>query len=329
MNRVQKAAYELIQSDARFIYTLTHISKNANNIDSNYICMSLPYIGLFADGAEQWCRKIGLSAPAFNEIEKHYYAKIRLGHKLYEKSYTDYKILLIGRLKECDDYFYSIRGPLEQLVGYYNVGTDIYNNVFCGNTILCAMHIPIRTLGVDNIGLFFRNISIIAGKLAAYFKCTNFPPYAYDNMTTVTYKDYHFYKNCPIKLATDYGFVLFSILCSINYAIQFIDKYFTEEIPQKLKFAYLQYYYLCDFIDDLNALNDANFYINKSMQNRAFRNCLAHYGLGQFLSDGEIVDDDILKGLTNKAFNMDYTNAKLTLYKHLSDLVEQIENTIF
>ena len=53
LNPVQKAAYELIQADARFFYTLTVIQRNAKNISGNYIMMSQPYIGLFTDGAEQ------------------------------------------------------------------------------------------------------------------------------------------------------------------------------------------------------------------------------------------------------------------------------------
>ena len=50
---VQKAAYELIQSDARFLYSLVNIQKNAKNINSNYIMMSQPYSGIFTDGAEK------------------------------------------------------------------------------------------------------------------------------------------------------------------------------------------------------------------------------------------------------------------------------------
>ncbi len=42
LNKVQKAASELIQSDARFIYTLVDIHYNAQTINSNYIAMSLP-----------------------------------------------------------------------------------------------------------------------------------------------------------------------------------------------------------------------------------------------------------------------------------------------
>ena len=39
--------------------------------------------------------------------------------------------------------------------------------------------------------------------------------------------------------------------------------------------------------------------------------------------------DDVLKGLTIKAFGMDYRTAKEMLYKFLSDLAEQIKNIIF
>lgn len=56
-SKVQETAYSLIQSDARFLYTLMDMQRNAENINSNYIMMCLPYMGIFADGAEQWCKK--------------------------------------------------------------------------------------------------------------------------------------------------------------------------------------------------------------------------------------------------------------------------------
>lgn len=58
LNKVQKAAFDLIQSDARFIYTLVDMQNNAKNINSNYVMMSIPYIGIFADGAEQCAKKL-------------------------------------------------------------------------------------------------------------------------------------------------------------------------------------------------------------------------------------------------------------------------------
>ena len=37
LNKVQKAAFDLIQSDARFIYTLVDMQNNAKNIISNFV----------------------------------------------------------------------------------------------------------------------------------------------------------------------------------------------------------------------------------------------------------------------------------------------------
>lgn len=329
LNTVQKAAYELIQADARFLYTLTVIQRNAKNISSNYIVMCQPYIGLFTDGAEQWCKKLGLGAPQFTNTEKTYYTALRQTHKLYEMSYSDYLSALMAKFKASENYFYKIRGIREKLFGYYNVGTDLCNGHFCGNTILGALYTPVDTLSDKEIGPWIRDISVVSGKLAGFFGCKNFPPYDYDDSILVKYKDYHFYKNCPIKNKSELGFLLFSILCSINYAIKFINQYFVEEIPQKFKFAYLQYYYLCDFIKELNDANGTAFYINDSMKDRFFRNCLAHYGLGQYLSESDLIDDDVLKGLTNKAFNMTYSDAKDRLYFYLTELTNQIETEIF
>lgn len=330
LNKVQTAAYELIQSDARFLYTITDMRKNAQKIKSNYIMMCQPYIGVFVDSTEQWCKKIGFSAPVFNKHEKVYYTALRQGHKLFEKSYQDYSKALMDKFVESDKYFYSIRCFREKILGYYNVGTDLCNGEFCGNTIICALHTPIVMLGNRNAGTSIRDISVIAGRLAAFFDCTDFPPYQYeDNNNTVVYKDYHFYKDCPITLKNDIGFVLFSILCNINYVVEFVDKYFVEEIPQKFKFAYLQYYYLCDFIKELNLSESMSFELNDSLKHRDVRNCFAHYGLGQFMKESDIDENDILKGITAKAFNMDYYSCKELLYSYLRALAKQIKDVLF
>ena len=328
LNKVQTAAYELLQSDARFLYTLTDIQHNASNINGNYIMMCQPYIGVFTDGAEQWCKKMRLGAPTFNEEEKTYYSALRLRHKLFEKSYGDYMQLLTDKLNESDKYFYSIRSFREKICGYYNVGVDICAGNFCGNTILGAMYSPVSLLGNQNIGIWIKNISMISGRLAAFLECSKFPPYTYDSHFVIKPKDYHFFENCPLKGKTNLDFLLFSVLCCVNYVTVFIDKCFTEEIPQKFKFAYLQYYYLCDFLKEINAINNKNFHLNNSLYDRNFRNCLAHYGLGQFLKETEIIENDVLKGLTYKAFNLDYFSAKEQLYNSLRCLTEQIEGTI-
>ena len=145
----------MIQSDARFLYTLVDMSQNASNISSNYIMMCQPYIGIFADGAEQWCKKLGLKAPLFNEQEKNYYDALRQSHKLLEKTYSEYANLLMSKLAESDQYFYSNRSLREKVFGYYNVGTDLFNGEYCGNTILGAAYIPMPLLSNQNVSITF------------------------------------------------------------------------------------------------------------------------------------------------------------------------------
>ena len=54
----------------------------------------------FTDGAEQWCKKVGLDAPCFQEIKRAYYTALCRGHKLFEKSYNDYMSALMESLEE-------------------------------------------------------------------------------------------------------------------------------------------------------------------------------------------------------------------------------------
>jgi len=159
--------------------------------------MCQPYIGIFTNGAEQWCKKVGLEAPTFNETEKEYYIALRQGHKLFERPYSEYINLLIEKFNESDNYFYSNRSLCEKVLGYCNVGTDCCNGEFCGNTIIGAMYSPIKLLGKQSVGLWIKNISIVTGRIAAYFKCTDYSPYKYDDNLIVKCQDYHFYKNCP------------------------------------------------------------------------------------------------------------------------------------
>lgn len=329
LNKLQKAGFELMQSDARFVYTLVDIFLNAKNIESNYMSMCLPYIGVFTDGAEQWCKKVALNAPKFNNEEKQFYVKLRQAHKIYDLSFVEYEKLLFEKFNRSNEYFYNNRSLLEKVIGYYNVGADYCNGVVCGNTILCAMYNPFNSFQ-EEVGPKIKDLSVITGKLVGYICDVELDTFKYDDINNVvTYKDYHFYKNCPIKLKSDLGFVLFSVLCSINFITVFIETYFVEEIPQKFKFAYLQYYYLCNFIDELNDKNNTHFKLDKKLKNRELRNCFAHYGLGQYMRESEIDNNDLLKGLTKKAFGLEYYSCKKELYGILDDLKKQIEEKIF
>ena len=168
---------------------------------------------------------------------------------------------------------------------------------------------------------------MVAGKIAAALECDRFPAYRHSDEKAVS-RDYHFFLNSPLRMSNDIGLLLFSIICSVNYAIVFIENFYVDEIPQKFKFAYLQYYYLCDFIPQIKERTRIDIEIDDSLMNRDFRNCLAHYGLGQYMKESEIMNGDILYGLTNKAFGMNYLEAKKTLYDILRHTIDQIEEIV-
>lgn len=303
--------------------------KNDQRMVYTYFCMSIPYIGIFVDGAEQWSKKMKLNSPRFTTVEKDFYSQLRLSHKLFEKSYNEYEELLMSEFDKSDNYFASNCSFLEKVIGYHNVGTDSCNGEFCGNTLLYSMYIPLEIFGNCDVGKMVNELSVVAGKLAVFFECTTFPVFRYRCDLLEKSKDYHFYNSSPMRMNDSLGQVLFSILCSINYAVEFVENCFFEEIPQKLKFAYLQYYYLCDFIHELNNIKQMDFYIDNSYYNKDFRNCLAHYGLGQYLTEDEIFTGDILKGLTFKAFGKDYISVKRDINETLKNLTEQIKGKIF
>ena len=66
------------------------------------------------------------------------------------------------------------------------MGTDYCNGAVYGNTILGAMYMPFNTLEDEKIGPKIRDLSIVTGKLAAYFLDTNLEPFSYDDRNNVS-----------------------------------------------------------------------------------------------------------------------------------------------
>ena len=323
-SKIQKCAYSLIQSDAKLIITL-YLSKN-KKLKSNYFCMFLPYLAIFSYGAENWGKKMKLPTPLFNGSEKRFYSKVRQNHKFFDNDYNAMKQALAREYKKADSYFFSNMSLCSTITGvYYNVGVDTFNNKYCGNTVLISSYLPDYNY---NYGKKMKTLSEVAGKLSAFYLYDDFSFYKYDVDAESDSLDINFEDN-PILNGNSIDILCyFSIICSINFIIEFIDKLFVEEIPQKLKYAYLIYYYLCNLIKDINSIDNISLEIDSSYINSDFRNCIAHYGLGQVMKEEDIIEDDILFGLTNKIFNIGYSEFKNIIYKELYSVRNQIENII-
>ena len=323
MTPVQKAALDVILDDVQFFYTYVDLHKNAKNLKINYNCMMNPYLGLFVDGAEQWCAKVGIAASQYNDEEKEYYTAVRGTNKLFSISYAEYKSIMEQLFQKSDDYFKEAAHKKGYLV-YTNVGVDVYHGHFCGNTILCSYNVPAFQFGNPDLGDYLKRVNEFGGKIIAELGGMLFPILHYDKQERIVPRDYHFFEYCPLKTDSFDDFCFFSILCNINFVVEFLDNFIEEETVSIFRFAYLQYYYLCDLVRDIECDTGIHFELDNRYHDRKFRNCLAHYGLGQYLTADDIMDDDPLKGLTHKAFGEAYEDTKVGVFEALRHLSRQI-----
>ena len=139
------------------------------------------------------------------------------------------------------------------------------------------------------------------------------------------FRDYGGFEKSPVGNAFSYRFVLFSLLCQVNFILYAVDKFIVPEIPAKLRFAYILYYYLCDTLPRINAAYGTNFHVNHEYYSHDFRNAMAHYKVGVYLRVNEIVPEDPMFGMTQKAFGADFVRTKDTIMQELNGLADQLE----
>ena len=327
LNLVQSKSYALIKSDARFFYS---IMTNPKKPKSNHITMLLPYLGVFADGAEQWGRKAKVNTPTFSADEKKYYIALRESAKIFNLGFNEFCDVLYESFQKSEAHFSKICNPLRKhLKLYNNVGCDLQKDSFLGNTILCSVFSPFFEFDNSQYGEYVRKTTIVAGKLSAVFDCKSQLQYSLSQSLTFRFEDYHFFARCPLKSHNFIDFCLFSILCNINLIRIFVEQYFLEEFSSKLRFAYLQYYYLTKLIPEINQKLALNFSIDSKFKDDKFRNCIAHYGLGVVMKESDIVENDLMFGLTNKIFGVSYIETKSTILDELNKLANQLEVHLF
>ncbi len=328
-NKQQKATVSLIKNDLRFIYT---ILKNKEIIKSNFFCMLFPFIGTIIDGAEDWIEafnnshKVKLDVPIFLEEERYFYEVLRSSIKMWDKSYCEVRQLLSDKYIESDKYFSNLCKPIAKTLKLYDIyGVDIANNKYCGNTILCSCYTPYYRFGQEN-GEQIKRLAVIGGKYISIFEATN--AYTVDTTMKFSFIDYGELKKSPVGNQFSDRFVLFSLLCQINFMLICIDGFVLEECPTKLRFAYLQYYYMSQMLDELNKKLGTRFTIDDKYVSKPFRNAMAHYKIGVSLKPDEIIEKDLFFGLTQKYFGCDYFYLKKGIYSELQLFANQITDYI-
>lgn len=121
-------------------------------------------------------------------------------------------------------------------------------------------------------------MSVIEGKYIKLFGATK--EYSVDTSIKYDVCDYGGFVKSPVGNAFSDKFVLFSVLCQINFIICCVDSWIQEEISAKMRFAYLLYYSLLHIIPQINMKLNTNLVINSKWESWQFRNAMAHYKLG-------------------------------------------------
>lgn len=324
----QKAAKELIRSDLRYLFT---ILKNRENIKSNYIVSMMPYQSLIVDGAEAWVTAMNNSAPGtidaprFTKEEKIFYDAARQSIKLWEMSYSEVTALFKERYTESEQYFSSLCKPIAKFLRLYDIfGADLTEEGhYCGNTILVSIYLPGYDYTDSTYGPNLCDKAVIGGKYIPVFDAME--AYAVNDNLHFHYKDYGGFIKSPIGNKFSYRFVLFSILCQLNFMLYAVEQFVIPAIPTKLRFAYILYYYLCDIMPQINARHGTSFTLNKDYYSQEFRNAMAHYKFGVYLRKHELQPNDPMYGMTQKAFGVDFYETKRRIEEELRNLAEQLE----
>lgn len=328
LSKTEQVALRLIQSDLQFLYT---VYQNKSVSGSSYFIALLPYIGMVIDGCETWSNKVGKLKPhslKFSEEEQFYYSQLRNSIKLWDTPFEDLYILLKQKYNESDIYFSNCCKPIAKVLKLYDIfGGYLIDGKFCDNTILDMLFVPnFYYNGIDRE--YIKRMFVFSGKVIASFRIKKELTLKIDNSIVFDNEDYGGFVKSPVGNRFSEKFVLFSILCSVNFIIYGIDRYIVPDTTTKLRLAYIQYYYLLEQIPQINRHLNTQFYMNSQWvdSQSIFRNCMAHYGIGVVLSQQEVIETDLFGGLTQKIFGEEWVSIKNSIINELRKFSEQISN---
>lgn len=321
----QLISIKLMQNDFRFLYT---VIMNAPKINSNYITCLLPYLGLIVDGAEDWIKafnnshKDGFHIPTYSPDEQDFYEKMRNTIKIWNEPYEMIYARLEQKYHESDIYFSNLCKPIAKALKLYNIyGVDIVHGKYCGNTILCSLFTPNYEFGREN-GDEIKRLSGFAGYYTAFFNALQ--AYSLNDMDFHTV-DYGGFRKSPFGNEFSDRFVLFSLLCQVNFVLKCVIDFIADETTTKLRFAYILYYYVTNIVPEINNKLNTEFTIDDTWHNKDFRNSMAHYKIGMVLNHSDIIPEDPFFGLVQKHFNLNYHDLKLKIVSELMSISDQLE----
>lgn len=329
LNKVQKCAVKLMQNDLRLFFTLLY---NQEIVTPSCYVALMPYTGLIVDGIEDWVNaynnssKHKLKLPTFTDEEEKYYAEMRNSIKLFEKGYIELNKTLYEKYEQSEMYFSSLCKPIAKRLHLYDIyGVFYCNSLPCDNTILNQVVTPFFKYGKTD-GETIKKMATIGGEYTACFNALE--PYEVKVDYSFSTKDYGGFVKSPFGNKYNYKFLLFTILCQINFIVYSVDNIIVDETSTKLRFAYILYYYLLSLLPEIKEHLKISIIMDDKYHSDIFRNAMAHYKLGVSLKETDIIDDDPMFGLTNKIFSEDYYTVKSNIISELNKAGKQIQSII-
>lgn len=326
LNGVQRAAVELMKADLRFLYTGI---VNQNQVTPSYYIYFMPFTGLIIDGVEDWIKsynnssKAKIDMPLFSEQEQEFFEEMRNSIKFFDNGYEYAFKRLEEEYEKSKIYFSSVCKPFAKAIHLYDIfGVYTANGITCGNTIFAGYSTPWFELGGS--GEYIRDFLVIAGKYIRMLGAVD--AYPVDETYLFDTRDYGGFVKSPVGNKFSYKFVLFSILCQINFVMVCINGYVSSAYTTKLRLSYVQYYYTVSILSEISSMNGLDFRINTNYVNEKFRNAMAHYKLGIALSPEEIQPNKAFYGLVEKYFNMECRGLLDLLIKEMENLGKQISD---
>ena len=320
MKPTERVAFRLIRADLQFLLTIV---RNAAVSGPGYLVASLPYVGMIIDGCETWSQKIKSlqgRVPSFTEEEKQFFQELRSKIKLWETPFVD---LLNQKYDESEMHFSDVCKPIAKRLKLYDIyGTYLIDGFFCDNTILDALFVPGFHLKQMD-GSYLEAMGRVGGKMIARFGIMEKDILPIATSTKFETKDFGGFSKSPVGNEFSDKFALFSILCATNFILYGIDKYIAAETPTKLRLAYIQYYYLAQQLPQINSIFKVHFDMDTQWVDDQFRNCMAHYGLGNVLPQPDVIETDLFGGLTERLFQKDWITVKDSILSELLKLSTQ------
>lgn len=328
LSNTEKVVYRLIKLDFEMLCIIYFGNDKLNN--TLYNLSFNGYYGMIIDGSTKWMAKVkGLKSgvPKISSQQRTYYNQLRQSIKFWDMSYYDYINRMAEVYRYTENYYRNQTSLIAKKMKIYNVyGVSFINNEPIGNTIHFSMVIPSFNFNTFELEKeYVINLNEYAGKLMRNNKVNLNESFAGFSNMNITAKDRGGIKKIGIEKDIRL-FFLYNLKCLICFNLYGLKPLKKSFLPSILRINYILYYYLYSILEDVNIDNKSDFFVDSQYIDTRFRNCMAHYGIGNLLRQDEVDLNDTFGGLTQKIFSMDYNLLNEKIEENLEVLLEQINS---